>query len=415
VYESRVDLGGRARTREIRKHYFNLGPHALYVKGAAMRVFRELGVSVRGARVPVGGRAMTGRDLHTLPSGLMSLMSTGLFGWPTKLRALPLLARLPWIRIDRLRDVPLSAWLDRTTRDPALREYLAALFRLSSYAHDPERMSAGAAVRQLQLARGGVLYVHGGWDRIVRAVAATAVAGGARIRTNTRVAGIERDANGAVRALRLDNGTEDEVAAVIATGTPTSVAKLAGRDLHATHSLRIAADNAAPVRVATLELALSHLREPGLAFALGVDQPTYFSIHSHWAELAPPGGHTIHVMRYIAPGETIDAAAFERQLERQLDLMHPGWLDHVVDCRFAPGMVVSNALTRFDRPRAQIDVPEIPGMFVAGDWVGDGMLSDAAVESASRAAASVRAILAPAGGPAARASVAPVTVPMARA
>jgi hypothetical protein len=36
--------------------------------------------------------------------------------------------------------------------------------------------------------------------------------------------------------------------------------------------------------------------------------------------------------------------------------------------------------------RPDVEVPELPGVFIAGDWVGtEGLLADAAVASAARA------------------------------
>ena len=48
VFEKRKHLGGRAITHLRQGFRFNLGPHAVYRSGAAIRIFRELGVPVRG-------------------------------------------------------------------------------------------------------------------------------------------------------------------------------------------------------------------------------------------------------------------------------------------------------------------------------------------------------------------------------
>src|SRR5262249_9221653 len=134
-----------------------------------------------------------------------------------------------------------------------------------------------------------------------------------------------------------------------------------------------------PVVLSTLDVALSRLPQPKKAFALGIDRPLYFSVHSRAAQLTPKGGALIHVSRY--------GGGDQAELEALLDEMQPGWRDIVVHCRFLPSMIVSNALmlpAPATRPSA---VTAVRGLYLAGDWVGDiGLLSDAALASARDAA-----------------------------
>jgi len=59
--------------------------------------------------------------------------------------------------------------------------------------------------------------------------------------------------------------------------------------------------------------------------------------------------------------------------------------------RFLPKMTVTHALVT---PAGRPDVEVRPGIYVAGDWVGDaGMLADAAAASAKRAASACLAWL----------------------
>ena len=72
----------------------------------------------------------------------------------------------------------------------------------------------------------------------------------------------------------------------------------------------------------------------------------------------------------------------------------PGWRDEVVDVRYGRRLVVAHG-----RPlpgsgfagRPPVAVPDVPGLFVAGDWVGaEGLLTDTVLASgraAGRAAA----------------------------
>jgi phytoene dehydrogenase-like protein len=112
------------------------------------------------------------------------------------------------------------------------------------------------------------------------------------------------------------------------------------------------------------------------------------------AQLAPEGGAMIHVARYLDDA-TPEPKAIERQLERVLDQLQPGWREVVIERRFLPYMVAASALaTAADgglagRPGPQ--VPEAPGLYLAGDWIGpEGWLADASLASARRTAALVR-------------------------
>jgi len=108
------------------------------------------------------------------------------------------------------------------------------------------------------------------------------------------------------------------------------------------------------------------------------------------ARLAPAGGALVHVLRYGGLRDR-PAAAVEAQLEGLLDALQPGWRAHVAHRRFLPDLVVSNAVVEAalggtaGRPGPR--VPGVPGLYVAGDWVGPhGMLADASLASGRQAA-----------------------------
>ena len=131
-------------------------------------------------------------------------------------------------------------------------------------------------------------------------------------------------------------------------------------------------------------------------FALGIDVPLYASVHTKYAKLAPEGHAVIHVARYRAPNEPSEA--IEKELEGALDRLQPGWRDVVVHRRFLPQMVVANAMARADRGgetgRADVRVGDVDRLWICGDGVGpEGMLADAALASAVRAAESILADL----------------------
>jgi phytoene dehydrogenase-like protein len=148
-----------------------------------------------------------------------------------------------------------------------------------------------------------------------------------------------------------------------------------------------------PVRAACLDVALSHLPQPAHRFALGLDLPLYYSVHSAAAKLAPPGVAVVHLMKYLG-NDTTPAETVERQMVTLLDRLQPGWQQHTVARRFLPAMVVSHDLPRADEGglngRTAVAVPERPGVYLAGDWVGaEGMIADASAASAEEAARQV--------------------------
>jgi len=150
-----------------------------------------------------------------------------------------------------------------------------------------------------------------------------------------------------------------------------------------------------PVKVATLDVALARLPRPRTTFGLGTDRPTYVSVHSAVARLAPEGGAVVHAMLYEPSG---DARADERELEGALEQVQPGWREHVLERRFLPAIVAANDVVDAARGglagRPDVAVAGVEGVFVAGDWVGsEGMLLDAGLASAKRAAAECAAAL----------------------
>ena len=95
----------------------------------------------------------------------------------------------------------------------------------------------------------------------------------------------------------------------------------------------------------------------------------------------------VHAAKYLATNEPHDHVRDE--LEALLERAQSGWTKHAIYTRYLPQMTVYSAMplaTRGGlRGRTPVVVADAPGLFVAGDWVGDeGMLLDAALASASR-------------------------------
>ncbi len=375
-------LGGRARTDLQAGYAHNLGGHALYVDGHAARGLRELGVEWRGAPPSAGGILGIARgQLHRFPAGLLSMIATDLFGFAAKIEAARALATLVRTDAEPLRDVPWSEWLARIAPRPEVRDAIASIARVTTYANSPDRASAGATIAQIR--RGvspGVLYLDGGWQTLVDGLERAAVAAGVRLVRMAPVVSIVT-AGGTVHGVNVASGERVAGRAVLlATGPATARALLGhptlGGDLVAT-------------RAACLDLGLASLPRPGRLVAFGLDEPTYFSVHSAVAHLAERGA-TVHVMKYLDPDEPEDAARAEAELEQVADRVQPGWRDRVEVRRFLPSLVASNALVAVGTRRPAVDGTGVSGAYLAGDWVGEeGMLADSAIASARVAAARI--------------------------
>ena len=120
-----------------------------------------------------------------------------------------------------------------------------------------------------------------------------------------------------------------------------------------------------------------------MRFVLGVDRASYASVHTPNARLAEHG-HVVHLLHY----EPCERIAVE-DLEALADELQPGWREHE-----AVRQVGKRRVVAFDRPqpgsglrgRPGPIVEDLPGVFVAGDWVGPTDLLGTAAISSARAA-----------------------------
>src|SRR5215469_2415271 len=201
-------LGGRARTDSKNGFHTNLGPHALYRGGPGMKILRELGVHPTGGTPRSSGQyAVRGGTKHTFPSGMFSMLTTGLFDLPAKFEAARLLGSFARINGTGVMGLTCQEWVETEITHPDVREFILAVFRLATYANAPDLFSAGVAIEQLKLAvRDNVLYIDEGWQSMVDSLAAEAEQAGVMIRKGAKCLAVERDVTGSVRAVRLDTG-----------------------------------------------------------------------------------------------------------------------------------------------------------------------------------------------------------------
>jgi phytoene dehydrogenase-like protein len=379
VLEAAGRLGGRAAT-ELRDGFaLNLGPHALYLGGAGIRVLRGLGVDPPGGSPDLSRAAMLFQGaLHPGLFTARGLATSRLLGLGERAAVAAFLARLPRARLDGLGAVTEAAWLDGCRLPGRARLVAETLVRVAAYSDAPGLLAADAAAGQVARSLRGVRYVHGGWATIVDALRRRAVEAGARIRTGVRVDAVGSDGGRPVVALAGGGELPGDAGVVVAAGGPRVLARLTGG----------APRHTVAARMAVLDVALRRWPSSAPGYVFGLDTPIYLSNHSASARLGP--GAVVHVAAYLGPGADADRG----QLERVLDLAAPGWRDDLVRARFLPDLTVVSAVPLAAEGglagRPDAEVAGLPGVAAAGDWVGpEGLLADASLVSAQRAAAAL--------------------------
>jgi phytoene dehydrogenase-like protein len=419
LFEKRRLVGGRAITNLRHGYRFNLGAHAFYRDGHGAKVLRELGIPIRGGLAKTRAIALVGDEQMRLPTNWASFILTSLLSLRGKQQLASALLHIRRRGGTRAGALTLREWIDGRMSDARARQVLEALVRLATYADHADVQSAAFALAQMKIAMRGALYIDEGWQKIVDSMHSAAISSGVHFVSSSRIVGVVHDAS--VRAVELggleshadrtdtlaiampEPTPEDVEGALIPAETvllavdPNTAAQLAGD---------VGADwrNARPVTAACLDVALRSLPRPKNKFALGIDHPLYYAVHSAFAQLTPRGGALVHLAKYnrdrratdeelegSKPRRTSAAVADEQELESLLDLMQPGWREVLVHRRFLPSMTVTNALVTPNVPRPS-PVTSIRGLYIAGDWVGDeGLLSDAALSSARAAAKAILA------------------------
>ncbi len=405
LFERKQNLGGRAITHLRHGFRFNLGPHLVYKAGIGAKIYRELGVAVRGGVFRRAGMAVMNGERHRLPMGLLSILTTTLLHWKGKREALKLLFHVRNMDTKPYASMTLREWIDTNISDVRFRRVMESLFRASTFSAD-ERQSAASALEQLKLILRGVIYVDEGWQKLVDGLHSHAVSAGVNFVTSSRIVGVEVD--DAVRSIEI--GGLDPVREPKGTRLATDTVLLAvdpstARSLVRGAPFTQAWSGLSPITASCLDIALSRLPRPEPAFALAIDRPLYMSVHSSYAQLTPRGGAMVHLAKYSSKPEpvsyetfTVDSQRFddeshrdEEELEIFLDQLQPGWRELVVHRRFLPGITVSNAISLPGVTRPTVSTP-IRGLYIAGDWVGEeGSLADAALASARAAAKAILA------------------------
>jgi hypothetical protein len=289
-------------------------------------------------------------------------MRTRLLGARDKLDLARLLMRLDKIDPSELAAVTVDEWVGQVTDRPVVTEVVHALVRLSTYVNAPSILSAEVAVQQVQRALStGVLYLDGGWERLVGQLADAVVAAGGRIERGEPMTELP-----------------DAAAVIVATGGPALASTLTDHTFV----------TGPPAEAGVLDLALT--APASHRFVIGVDEPIYLSDHSAPAEMAPAGRASVSLAQYLAPAGELGSEPDRGRL-RSFARYSGITADQVLDERYLHRMATVTAIATAAggglRGRPPVSVPDRPGVFVAGDWVGpSGHLADAALHSARDAA-----------------------------
>jgi phytoene dehydrogenase-like protein len=374
VLEAHVP-GGRARVTKKDGFVFNRGVHALYRGGAGCEVLRRLGIEPQGSSPPLSRyQALAGGELHLLPTSAGSLRRTTLLGRKDKAALAALLARLPLLHPQRQASVSVSEWIAAAGLGPAAVAAVTALVRLTTYVSDMNSFAADAAIAQLQRAASGVLYLDGGWAQLTARLAALC-----QVRTGVKVTGVA-SAPGWVE-VATGSGPLTARSVIVAVGRPAAAISLLPADPGW-------GDLGPEVTAACMDAGLRRVPDPG--YVLGIDAPVYATVQSPPASQAPVGQAVVAAVRYGATEAKADRAILETHLAcagvREKD---------VVTSRFLARMIVAGAAPMAARGglggRPAVEATGLPGVYLAGDWVGPtGLIADAAL--ASGQAAALRAV-----------------------
>ena len=325
---------------------------------------------------------------HPLPGSAASLVRTRARRPAAKLELARLLARPARLAGSVEPGASLQQWIDGRSRDADVRTLLALAPRVATYCGDLDGLdaAAGVATSSTQAVTHGVVYLDGGlrnsWStgcRRRRGSRGRHDPHEREGRRGRRDARCVRRPHAARRSRRRrgrarGGGPADSTAAARRERSGRAVGR---------RELPVARVRARP-RVAPRSptRTTAHVRARRPALLLGA--------HAVGAARADGHGEVAHLLWY---GDR-DRRPRARSSKALLDRAQPGWRDEVVDQRYGRRLVVAHGRPRPGSGfagRPPVAVPDVPGLFVAGDWVGaEGLLTDAVFASgraAGRAAA----------------------------
>ncbi|GER92270.1 dehydrogenase [Dictyobacter vulcani] len=366
----------------------NLGAHALYGGGAAEQVvLRELGIAYSGHR-PMHLSVLRAGKFYQYPDSTSALLRTRLLDLRDKLELASMFSKLPGLKPETLARVSVADWIMTVAKRPRVLQFLRMLACTSTYSAALDQVSAEVLVHNLQLiTKHPLQYIDGGWQTLVDGLRQQAVQAGVQINNGLRVEAVEQQ-DRQVRGVRLANGQRIEARAVIVATTPQEAVKLLDEESAA--PLKSYLDNMLPAELACLDVALRSLPDPMRPIVQNLEGPHFLTTQSCFAQIAPEGGAIIHTFKQLDPQHPSDPHDDERELEALLDRVQPGWRDLLVKRVFLPringvSMLPTTSIGGYaGRPGTQ--ATNIDQLYLIGDWIGEGFLVNASMNSARQAA-----------------------------
>lgn len=387
LFEKAANLGGRAATSNHDGYLFNRGIHAIYTGGATSEVLQELGITYTYGS-PKETFLLHQGNIYPFPASVPALLNSRLLKMGDKMELARLFSTLSRIKAANLAHMSVQEWLERTIKRPLVRQLLASTAWVFTYSSALELVSAEVFVSKLQLSlKHPVHYVDGGWQTLIEKLRQAAEQTGARIMSGSRVAAVEYQ-NGCVQGVRLSDESVLKASSVILATGPADAVKLVDGGAYA--PLRAIVDPLIPAHVACLDVALRRLPEPRNPVVQDMERPRFMSAQSFYSRITPEGGALISSFKQLDPTHPSDPKQDERELEDLLDAAQPSWRDLLVKRVFLPHIEAIGMLpTVHSGGYAGRPGPEVPGianLYLAGDWIGSGFLSDPSMGSARHVA-----------------------------
>lgn len=384
VIEKGNHLGGRASTKEILGSSYNLGPHAFYKKGEAVRFLQGMGVVVKGGSPRLNGTIFFENLPYELPSTFISVLKTKLQSYKEKKEFIQLMLNLGTMEPSKYSQQTLAQWAESTIESKLNQQLFYTFCRLASYIHAPELVRADVVLRQLKLSLGGAIYVHRGWQSIIDKLEEQGRKLGVTFLKNSIVKGIDVTSNIKQVVLTKKGEVQTLIAKwIISTVSPKELLTTV-KEIEQS-KLSDVLTNCIAVRAACLDVTLNHLTDSTRHFSLDMNQSFYYSNHSHSSKLSyHPSNQIIHVMKYLRPKEL---AVAEQELEVFLEKNQPGWKEYVVSKRYSPNLIVTHRIPMVGSADImELALQEFPGLVLAGEWVSNhSLLAEGAIHSAKKA------------------------------
>ncbi|MFL5663967.1 MAG: phytoene desaturase family protein [Ktedonobacteraceae bacterium] len=387
LFEKAASLGGRASTQNHDGYLFNRGIHAIYTGGATSEVLQELGITYNYGS-PKETFLLQQGQIYPFPASMSSLLTSRLLKVGDKIELARIFSMLPRLKAKSLAHMSVEQWLEHTIQRPQVRQLMASTAQVFVYSAALDLVSAEVFVTKLQRSlKHPVHYVEGGWQTLIEGLRRVAEQAGVRIVSGSRITSVEYQ-HGQVQGVRLSDERVLAASSVVLATSPQDAAKLVDGGAYA--PLREIVDPLIPARVACLDVALRRLPEPRYPVVQDLERPRFLSAQSFYTRITPEGGALISTFKQLDPLHPTDPKQDERELEDLLDTAQPGWRDVLVKRVFLPRIEAIGMLPTASgggytgRPGPK--VPGIANLYLAGDWIGEGFLSDPSMGSARQVA-----------------------------